>query len=52
MAEGADAAGRGRRRRRRQAAEADRAALLDEKGDDANDSEAKVELIRRHLEER
>jgi len=36
----------------RQAAEADRAALLDEKGDDANGSEVKVDLIRRHLEDR
>jgi len=34
----------------RRAAEADRAALLDEKGADANDSEVKVDLIRRHLD--
>ncbi len=33
----------------RSAAEADRAALLDEKGADANASEVKVDLIRRHL---
>ncbi|MBX3314853.1 MAG: flavodoxin-dependent (E)-4-hydroxy-3-methylbut-2-enyl-diphosphate synthase [Actinobacteria bacterium] len=33
-------------------AEADRAALLDEQGSDANASEQKVELIRKHLEER
>jgi len=33
----------------RKAAEADRAALLDEKGADANASETAVELIRRHL---
>jgi (E)-4-hydroxy-3-methylbut-2-enyl-diphosphate synthase len=33
-------------------ADADRAALLDEQGADANASEAKVELIRRHLTER
>jgi (E)-4-hydroxy-3-methylbut-2-enyl-diphosphate synthase len=33
----------------RKEAEADRAALLDEKGADANASEAAVELIRRHL---
>jgi len=36
----------------RRAAEDDRAALLDEKGADANASEVKVDLIRRHLEER
>ena len=36
----------------RRAAEADRAALLDEKGVDANASEVKVDLIRRHLDER
>ncbi|MEZ5182922.1 MAG: flavodoxin-dependent (E)-4-hydroxy-3-methylbut-2-enyl-diphosphate synthase [Acidimicrobiales bacterium] len=35
-----------------EAAEADRAALLDEQGADANASEQKVELIRKHLEER
>ena len=29
-------------------AEADRAALLDEQGADANQTEAKVELIRKH----
>jgi (E)-4-hydroxy-3-methylbut-2-enyl-diphosphate synthase len=29
-------------------AEADRAALLDEKGDDANDVGSRVELIRKH----
>jgi (E)-4-hydroxy-3-methylbut-2-enyl-diphosphate synthase len=34
----------------RKAAEADRAALLDEQGSDANASEVKVDLIRRHLE--
>jgi (E)-4-hydroxy-3-methylbut-2-enyl-diphosphate synthase len=34
----------------RKAAEADRAALLDEKGADANASEVKVDLIRRHLD--
>ncbi len=34
------------------AAEADRAALLDEKGDDANASEQRVELIRKIEEER
>jgi (E)-4-hydroxy-3-methylbut-2-enyl-diphosphate synthase len=33
-------------------ADADRAALLDEQGADANASEAKVELIRKHLTER
>jgi (E)-4-hydroxy-3-methylbut-2-enyl-diphosphate synthase len=33
-------------------AEADRAALLDEQGADANASEQKVDLIRKHLEER
>jgi (E)-4-hydroxy-3-methylbut-2-enyl-diphosphate synthase len=33
----------------RKAADADRAALLDEKGADANASETTVELIRRHL---
>jgi hypothetical protein len=30
-------------------AEADRRALLDAKGDDANQSEARVTLIRKHL---
>ena len=35
----------------RRAAEEDRAALLDEKGADANASEQSVELIRRHLGE-
>jgi (E)-4-hydroxy-3-methylbut-2-enyl-diphosphate synthase len=34
----------------RRAAEADRAALLDDKGADANASEVKVDLIRRHLD--
>jgi len=34
----------------RREAEADRAALLDEKGADANSSEVKVELIRQHLD--
>jgi len=33
----------------RREADADRAALLDEKGADANASEARVELIHRHL---
>jgi (E)-4-hydroxy-3-methylbut-2-enyl-diphosphate synthase len=33
-------------------AEADRRALLDQKGQDANSSEARVELIRKHREER
>jgi (E)-4-hydroxy-3-methylbut-2-enyl-diphosphate synthase len=33
----------------RKAAEADRAALLDDKGADANASESRVEMIRRHL---
>lgn len=32
----------------KEAAEADRALLLDERGDDANDSEVLVDLIRRH----
>ena len=32
--------------------DADRAALLDEQGADANASEAKVELIRKNLAER
>jgi (E)-4-hydroxy-3-methylbut-2-enyl-diphosphate synthase len=36
----------------RRAAEADRTALLDDKGQDANASETKVDLIRRHLGER
>ena len=34
----------------RRAAEADRAALLDDRGQDANASEVTVDLIRRHLE--
>jgi (E)-4-hydroxy-3-methylbut-2-enyl-diphosphate synthase len=52
LAEGADAvlAGADLNGARR-AAEADRAALLDEKGADANASEVKVDLIRRHLGE-
>jgi (E)-4-hydroxy-3-methylbut-2-enyl-diphosphate synthase len=52
LAEGADAvlAGADLNGARR-AAEADRAALLDEKGTDANASEVKVDLIRRHLGE-
>jgi (E)-4-hydroxy-3-methylbut-2-enyl-diphosphate synthase len=33
----------------RRAAESDRAALLEDKGEDANQSETKVDLIRRHL---
>ena len=52
LAEGADAvlAGADLEGARR-AAEDDRAALLDEKGADANASEVKVDLIRRHLGE-
>jgi len=52
LAEGADAvlAGADLKGARR-AAEDDRAALLDEKGADANASEVKVDLIRRHLGE-
>ncbi len=52
LAEGADAvlAGADLNGARR-AAEDDRAALLDEKGADANASEVKVDLIRRHLGE-
>ena len=36
----------------KEAAEADRAALLDEQGDDANASEQKVDLIRSHSQNR
>jgi len=53
MEEGADAVlASADLRGARRAAEDDRAALLDEKGTDANASEVKVDLIRRHLEER
>ncbi|MFI5041453.1 MAG: flavodoxin-dependent (E)-4-hydroxy-3-methylbut-2-enyl-diphosphate synthase [Acidimicrobiales bacterium] len=51
MAEGADAVlASSDLEGARRAAEEDRAALLDDKGSDANASEVRVSLIRRHLE--
>ena len=51
MDEGADAVlGTADLEGARREAEADRAALLDDKGADANASEVKVDLIRRHLD--
>jgi (E)-4-hydroxy-3-methylbut-2-enyl-diphosphate synthase len=51
MAEGADAVlARSDRETARREAEADRAALLDEKGTDANHAGDRVELIRKHLD--
>ena len=51
MAEGADAVlARADREAARREAEADRAALLDEQGADANHAGDRVELIRKHLD--
>jgi (E)-4-hydroxy-3-methylbut-2-enyl-diphosphate synthase len=51
MADGAEAVlARADRATAAREAEADRSALLDEKGVDANDAGVKVDLIRRHLE--
>jgi (E)-4-hydroxy-3-methylbut-2-enyl-diphosphate synthase len=51
LAEGADAVlARADQDAARRAAEADRAALLDEQGADANDAGSRVELIRKHLD--
>jgi (E)-4-hydroxy-3-methylbut-2-enyl-diphosphate synthase len=52
MADGAEAVlARADRDSARREAEADRAALLADKGDDANDAAGRVELIRKHLDE-
>jgi (E)-4-hydroxy-3-methylbut-2-enyl-diphosphate synthase len=51
LADGADAVlARADRDSARRAAEADRAALLDQQGADANDAGSRVELIRKHLD--
>jgi (E)-4-hydroxy-3-methylbut-2-enyl-diphosphate synthase len=51
MAEGADAVlARSDRESARREAEADRAALLDQQGADANQAGDRVELIRKHLD--
>ena len=51
LAEGADTVlARADQDAARRAAEADRAALLDEQGADANDAGSRVELIRKHLD--
>jgi hypothetical protein len=50
MVEGADAVlARADKEGARREAEADRAALLDAQGADANDAGTKVDLIRKHL---